>query len=111
MWPAYLSGLHDWCLVGLIDGERLNDDLEYQNRLVQGLVQPTGSAVKSEVTGYAKMSVAFFMIGVAGVVALELIPSSHQSWVVKGFREQLNMALAIEMIMLSVPVLIVLCCL
>ncbi|WP_212979884.1 anaerobic C4-dicarboxylate transporter family protein [Paenibacillus azoreducens] len=95
-------------------GKDLNDDLEYQQRVKDGLVQETldTNAEQREAAAkpYAKRSVVLFLFGVLLVVLLGSLPQLRPAWVTDGKLVPLSMAYAIELVMLSIAALILLFC-
>ena len=108
--PATLVGCGVGAIVASRLGKDLSDDVEYQRRLTEGLVEaPAAAAEAGPATGRAKLSVLIFLVGVVAVVLLGSFPELR-TWNDGAKPRVLEMAEAIEMVMLSVAAVLALAC-
>ncbi|WP_442602289.1 anaerobic C4-dicarboxylate transporter family protein [Paenibacillus sp. KN14-4R] len=94
-------------------GKNLDEDPEYQKRLADGTIDAVVKTQSESVTAMnprAKLSVVLFLLGVVLVVLLGSMPQLRPAWETGGKLVPLNMAYAIELVMLSIAALILLIC-
>jgi anaerobic C4-dicarboxylate transporter DcuA len=99
--PATLAGVLAGALVASRLGKELDVDPEYQRRLSAGEIEAPTRTARPPATWRAKVSVALF---------LGSVPSLRPTFTSKGFEVQMEMADAIEMVMLSIAALMVIVC-
>lgn len=99
--PAGLAGVLVATLTVYWRGDDLEKDPEFQRRLAAGEIAPPKPAEERVVTREAKLSVLFFALAVACIVALGSMPQLLPSWTVDGKVSKLPIPAALEMIMLS----------
>ncbi|WP_048601568.1 anaerobic C4-dicarboxylate transporter family protein [Rubeoparvulum massiliense] len=108
--PATFIGCMIAAFISSKTGVELADDPEYQRRVREGLVEPSGvaSGVKREynITTAAKISVLFFLLGAVLVVLLGSIETLRPAWEIDGQLKRMNMPNTIEITMLTVAALI-----
>ncbi|MFC7336259.1 anaerobic C4-dicarboxylate transporter family protein [Haloferula chungangensis] len=101
--PSTLCGVIVAALVQTRIGKDLKDDPEYQERLASGKIPAPAEAGSTEaLPASAKRSAIIFMIGVAFVVVLGLVPSLRSLKGPDGEVIEVAMPVAIEMVMLAV---------
>ena len=108
--PATLCGVLAGALVASRLGKDLDEDPEYQRRLAAGEVEPPATEARPPATWRAKLSVALFVAAAVAIVFFGSIPSLRPTFDAKGLEVQMEMADAIEMLMLSVAALMVIFC-
>ena len=97
-------------------GKNLDDDPEYQNRLASGAVRPPQPAMQIDDKDLfrARGSMVIFLVGIAAVILIGLFPNLRPQYEVlaKGVIEtdQVNMGMAIMIVMIAVAGLIVIVC-
>ncbi|WP_048601569.1 anaerobic C4-dicarboxylate transporter family protein [Rubeoparvulum massiliense] len=108
--PSTFIGCMIAALISARTGVELDDDPEFQKRVREGLVEPSGvtSGVKKEynITGAAKISVLLFLIGALLVVILGSVESLRPAWEVEGVMKPMSMPNTIEIVMLTIAALI-----
>jgi anaerobic C4-dicarboxylate transporter DcuA len=109
--PATLVGCGVGAIVASRIGKDLADDPEYQRRLSEGLLTaPAAAAAEAAPAGWrARLSVVIFLVAVVVVVLLGSIPALR-TWSDAGKPRVLDMAPAIEMVMLAAAALMALAC-
>ncbi|SDY05566.1 anaerobic C4-dicarboxylate transporter DcuA/anaerobic C4-dicarboxylate transporter DcuB [Evansella caseinilytica] len=108
--PATFIGIMVSALVIRKKGKELEDDPEYQRRLEKGLEPIRKERENSKMTRNAKLSVGLFMFGAVLIVILGSFPELRPTFIVDGEAEQLSMAYAIQIIMLTVAAIIIIFC-
>src|SRR5512137_221232 len=108
--PATLAGVLAGALVASRLGKDLADDPEYQRRIAAGEVEAPRHEARPPATWKAKLSVVLFLLGAVAIVLFGSIPAFRPSFDVSGREVQMEMADAIEMLMLSIAALMVLVC-
>ncbi|GAA5787117.1 anaerobic C4-dicarboxylate transporter [Chitiniphilus shinanonensis] len=108
--PATLAGVLAGALVAGRLGRELEDDPAYQARLASGEVAPRHLADSAPLPPHARRSVVLFLLAAALVVLLGSFPSLRPAWPVQGQMTELDMASAIEIVMLSAAALMLLLC-
>jgi anaerobic C4-dicarboxylate transporter DcuA len=108
--PATLAGVLAGALVASRLGKELDVDPEYQRRLSAGEIEAPTRTARPPATWRAKVSVALFVAGAVAIVFLGSVPSLRPTFTSKGLEVQMEMADAIEMVMLSIAALMVLVC-
>jgi anaerobic C4-dicarboxylate transporter DcuA len=106
--PATLAGVLAGALVASRLGKELDQDPEYQRRLAAGEVEAPTRAARPPATWQAKASVALFVAGAIAIVLFGSIPALRPTFDATG--REIQMADAIEMVMLSVAALMVIVC-
>ncbi|WP_035051697.1 anaerobic C4-dicarboxylate transporter family protein [Andreprevotia chitinilytica] len=106
--PATLIGTLAGALVACRLGVELDQDAIYQQKLANGEVQVRSGAARPDLPKSAKYSVWLFLAAAFSVVLLGSFPSLRPTWLVDGKIEQLDMAPAIKIVMLSASALILL---
>lgn len=94
-------------------GKELEDDLEYQRRVRDGLLNPEAEAkameqMTTKPAPHAKRAVLAFLLGVVLVVLFGSVPSLRPSFEIDGTVRQLSMPETIEILMMSIAALILL---
>ena len=108
--PATLAGVLAGALVASRLGKELDLDPEYQRRLSAGEIEAPTRTARPPATWRAKVSVALFVAGAFAIVFLGSVPSLRPTFTTEGFEVQMEMADAIEMVMLSIAALMVIVC-
>ncbi|MGA8890276.1 MAG: anaerobic C4-dicarboxylate transporter [Anaeromyxobacteraceae bacterium] len=108
--PATLAGVLAGAVVASRMGKELADDPEYQRRLAAGDVEAPRREARPPATGKAKLSVALFLLGAVAIVLFGSVPTFRPTFDVSGREVQMEMADAIEMLMLSIAALMVIFC-
>jgi anaerobic C4-dicarboxylate transporter DcuA len=108
--PATLAGVLVGALVASRMGKDLDVDPEYLRRLADGEIEAPTRTERPPATWQAKVSVVFFVLGAISIVLFGSFPALRPSYLSDGKVVQMEMAAAIEMVMLSVAALMVLVC-
>jgi anaerobic C4-dicarboxylate transporter DcuA len=108
--PSTLLGVIAGALVASRLGKELADDPEYQRRIAAGEIEAPRHEARPPATGKAKLSVALFLLGAVAIVLFGSVPAFRPTFDVSGHPIQMEMADAIEMLMLSIAALMVLLC-
>jgi len=108
--PATLCGVLAGALVASRLGKELDQDPEYQRRLAAGEVEAPTRTARPPATWQAKVSVVLFVAGAVAIVLFGSVPALRPTFDVSGREVQMEMADAIEMVMLSVAALMVIFC-
>lgn len=108
--PATLLGTMAGALVASRQGCELHLDPVYRAKLEAGEIQEKVAAEQQVLPKSASRSVLFFLVAVVAVVILGTFPSLRPAWEVAGKTVKLDMAQAIEIVMLSAAALILLFC-
>jgi anaerobic C4-dicarboxylate transporter DcuA len=108
--PSTLLGVIAGALVASRLGKELADDPEYQRRIAAGEIEAPRHEARPPATGKAKLSVALFLLGAVAIVLFGSVPAFRPTFDVSGHPVQMEMADAIEMLMLSIAALMVLLC-
>jgi anaerobic C4-dicarboxylate transporter DcuA len=108
--PSTLVGVLVGALVASRMGKELKDDPAYERRLATGELQVQRGAARPPATGRAKLSVVLFLLAAVTIVLFGSFPGLRPIYDVDGKAQQLPMAEAIEMVMLSASALIALLC-
>lgn len=108
--PATLCGVMAGAVVASRLGPELDADPVYQARLAAGEVAPPHRTDVPESPAHARHAVAIFLLAAVAVVLLGSFPALRPSWQLAGQTQTLDMASAIEMVMLSAAALILLVC-
>ena len=108
--PSTLVGITVGAVVASRLGKDLKDDPVYQRRLASGELHVHRGEARPPATNRAKLSVVLFLLAAIAIVLFGSFPALRPTYVVNGKAEQMAMAEAIEMVMLSTAALIVLLC-
>ena len=108
--PSTLVGVAVGALVASRLGKELKDDPVYQRRLAAGELRVHGGEARPPATNRAKLSVVLFLLAAIAIVLFGSFPALRPTYTVNGKPEQMAMAEAIEMVMLTTAALIVLLC-
>ncbi|TJZ74062.1 anaerobic C4-dicarboxylate transporter family protein [Chitiniphilus eburneus] len=108
--PATLAGVMAGALVASRLGRELDDDPAYQARLASGDVAPRHLTDSTPLPPHARRSVILFLAAALAVVLLGSFPDLRPAWPVNGEMTALDMASAIEIVMLSAAALMLLLC-
>jgi len=108
--PATLAGVLAGALVASRMGKELADDPEYQRRIAAGEVEAPRHESRPPATWRAKLSVGLFLLGAVAIVLFGSFPALRPSFDASGRETQMEMADAIEMLMLSIAALMVILC-
>ena len=108
--PSTLIGVSVGALVASRLGKELKDDPVYQRRLATGELRVKRGEARPPATNRAKLSVVLFLLAAIAIVLFGSFPALRPTYSVGGKAEQMAMAEAIEMVMLTVSALIVLLC-
>ncbi|MBS1110658.1 MAG: C4-dicarboxylate transporter, partial [Anaeromyxobacteraceae bacterium] len=108
--PATLAGVLAGALVASRLGKDLDQDPEYQRRLAAGEVEAPATEARPPATWKAKLSVVLFVVGALAIVFFGSVPALRPTFDAKGLEVQMEMADAIEMVMLSIAALMVIVC-
>jgi anaerobic C4-dicarboxylate transporter DcuA len=108
--PSTLVGVAVGALVASRLGKELKDDPVYQRRLAAGELRVHGGEARPPPTSGAKLSVVLFLLAAIAIVLFGSFPALRPTYTVNGKPEQMAMAEAIEMVMLTTAALIVLLC-
>ncbi|MCX7204485.1 MAG: anaerobic C4-dicarboxylate transporter [Proteobacteria bacterium] len=108
--PATLLGTMAGAFAASHQGCELKLDPVYRGRLERGEIQALQAEERLALPKEASRSVWLFLLAVISVVMLGTFPSLRPEWLVAGKSVQLNMAQAIEIVMLSTAALILLFC-
>jgi anaerobic C4-dicarboxylate transporter DcuA len=108
--PSTLIGVGVGALVASRLGKDLKDDPVYQARLAAGELKIHRGEARPPPKPGAKLSVVLFLLAAVAIVLFGSFPALRPTYVVNGKPEQMAMAEAIEMVMLSASALIVLLC-
>lgn len=106
--PATLCGVAAGALVASRLGPELEHDPVYQARLAAGQVAPPHRGELQPLPARARHAVAIFLLAAITVVLLGSFPALRPTWQVDGQLQTLDMASAIEIVMLSAAALILL---
>lgn len=102
------------CMIGAFVsskmGKELNEDPAYLKRLEEGLAPIRKDKVAYQSTKESKVAVGLFLLGTLSIVLLGSIESLRPGWVIDGTFTRMNMAVSIEIIMLSIAALIIILC-
>ena len=104
------AGVLAGALVASRLGKELDQDPEYQRRLAAGEVEAPTRTARPPATWQAKLSVVLFVAGAVAIVLFGSIPALRPTFDAAGREVQMEMADAIEMVMLSVAALMVIVC-
>jgi len=108
--PATLTGVLAGALVASRMGKELDADPEYLRRLNHGEIEPPARTARPPATWRAKASVALFVLGAVSIVLFGSFPALRPTYTSGGATVQMEMASAIEMVMLSIAALMVIVC-
>ncbi len=108
--PATLAGVIAGALVASRLGKDLDLDPEYQRRLAAGEVEAPATEARPAATWRAKLSVVLFIAGALAIVFFGSVPALRPTFDANGLEVQMEMADAIEMVMLSIAALMVIVC-
>ncbi|QZA77581.1 anaerobic C4-dicarboxylate transporter [Deefgea tanakiae] len=108
--PATLIGTMAGALMASRQGCELHLDPVYRERLERGDFAQNQQQASITLPRGARLSVAIFFIAVTTVVLLGSIPALRPTWLVNDAIVRLDMAQAIQIVMLSAAALILLLC-
>jgi anaerobic C4-dicarboxylate transporter-like protein len=114
--PATLLGVIAGALAVSRVGVELKDDPVYQQKLASGELQVEPKAAKAAdggvplIPGTAKIAVLLFLLAAVAIVLLGSFPGLRPAWEVNGKLQPMQMADAIEVVMLTVSAAMVLFC-
>lgn len=102
------------CMIGAFVsskiGKELAEDEEYLRRLKIGHIPPKNNKMGGGTPTSSKIAVFLFLTGVLLIVLLGSFENLRPTWINHGELIRMNMAVSIEMIMLSVAALIIILC-
>jgi anaerobic C4-dicarboxylate transporter DcuA len=108
--PATLLGVFVGALVASRMGKDLDVDPEYLRRLAEGEIEAPTRTERPPATWQAKLSVVLFVLGAISIVLFGSFPALRPSYPSGGKMVRMEMADAIEMVMLSIAALMVMVC-
>lgn len=108
--PATLIGTMAGALMASRQGCELHLDPVYRERLERGDFAQNQQQTSISVPRGARLSVAIFFVAVVSVVLLGSVPSLRPAWEINDALVRLDMAQAIQIVMLSAAALMLLVC-
>jgi anaerobic C4-dicarboxylate transporter DcuA len=108
--PSTLMGVLAGAFVASRLGKNLADDPEAQRLLRESAVKEGRGAERRPATPQAKASVVLFLLGAVAIVLFGSFPVLRPSYLVNGHTVRMEMADAIEMMMLSISAAMVVFC-
>jgi anaerobic C4-dicarboxylate transporter DcuA len=108
--PSTLAGVMAGAFVASRMGKDLKDDPEAQRLLRESAAKEGRGAERPAATPHAKASVGLFLLGAVAIVLFGSFPVLRPSYLVNGQTVRMEMADAIEMMMLSISAAMVVFC-